>query len=423
MTLPHCTRAAHRSCCARTEDRRLADLWAWAPTACTVLVVLVLCSAARAADWPQWRGPARNGLSSETGLNWAWGPAGPRRLWTAQVGQGFSSVAVSGGRLYTMGNDGSRDSVFCLDALTGRQIWRFSYACGPGDYEGPRATPTVAGGRVYTLSREGEAHCLKAANGQLVWRRDLRGEMRAEPPRWGFAGSPLLAGSLVLYNVGTAGIAVNAGTGKTVWASGPRQAGYASPVPFTAGGKRGVALFVAWGIVAVNPEDGRPLWQHPWETSFGVNAADPIFSGDQVFISSDYGRGGAVLRISGPRPQRVWENREMKNHFNSCVLIGGSLYGNDENTLKCVDFRTGAERWRLRGIGKGGLIAADGRLVVLSERGELIVASATPERYQELARARIMRGECWTHPVIANGVLYCRTRQGELAAFDLRPAR
>lgn len=388
-----------------------------------LVLAVVSCLLPAAADWPQWRGPQRNGLSSETGWLKSWGPGGPRRLWTARVGEGWSAVAVRDGRVFTMGNSTGQDHVTCLDAATGRPVWRYSYAAGSGDYGGPRATPTLEGEHVYTLNRAGKAFCLNAGTGKLVWTVDLRRETRGEEPRWGFAGSPLIQGNLALYNVGTAGVALDRLTGRVVWKSGPETAGYASPVSYSINGQRGAAFFVAWGIVALNPENGKPFWQHPWDTTYGVNAADPIFAGDTVFISSGYGRGGALLKVSGSRPQVIWENRNMKNHFNSCVLVGGALYGNDENTLKCIDLRSGAERWRMRGMGKGGLIAADGHLIVLTERGELLLVKAVPDSFQEVARAQVLRGTCWTHPVLADGRIYCRSHEGELAALDVRSSR
>jgi outer membrane protein assembly factor BamB len=387
------------------------------------LALLLLVTAAlplEAADWPQWRGPQRNGISSETGWQ-AWPVGGPKRLWSARVGEGFSSVAVNGGRLYTMGNAGGKDTVFCLAAGTGRVLWRHSYPCPSGDYGGPRATPTVDGNHIYTLSREGQAVCLNAGSGARIWVRDLRRDTGAAPPNWGFASSPLVLGRLVIYNVGAAGAALDKVTGRVVWKSGPGSAGYASPVGFTAGAGRGVAIFSGRALIGVDPATGRQLWQFPWDTQFEVNAADPIFSGDTVFISSNYNRGGALLRLarSGP-PAVVWQNRNMRNHFNSCVLVDGFLYGNDENTLKCIDLRTGQERWRRRGMGKGGLIAANGHLITLTERGTLVLSRANPGQYTELAHASVLRGTCWTHPVLANGLLYCRSHEGELICLDLR---
>jgi outer membrane protein assembly factor BamB len=400
--------------CLRRRFRSLRIGWA-------VLGVAALAAAtAGAEDWPQWRGAHRNGISAETGWLSQWPPSGPNRVWTARVGEGYSSATVVGGRLFTMGNAGNQDTVYCLNARTGAPIWRYSYPCISGDSIGTRATPTVSGNGVYTLSSDGRALCLSAAKGTVVWQRNLAKEMRAQQPQWGFAGSPLVEGNLVLYNVGSFGGALDKNTGRPAWYSGPKVAGYASPVAYTVGNQRGVALFVGWGIVALNPQNGRPYWQYPWQTSFDVNAADPIFAGDKVFLSSNYNRGCALLRVGRGSPSVVWQNRNMRNHFNSCVLLGDALYGNDEDTLKCIDLKTGAERWGSRGMGKGGLIAADGKIIVLTERGELVLAAATPDRYREITRAQVMRGTCWTHPVLANGFIYCRSHEGELICLDVR---
>jgi outer membrane protein assembly factor BamB len=376
---------------------------------------------AEAVDWPQWRGPRRDGISSEAGWLLRWPAGGPRRLWTAPVGEGFSSVAVKGGRVYTMGNARDKDTVYCLAVGTGRVLWRYSYPCPAGDQSGTRATPAVEANRVYTFSREGQAFCLNASSGKLVWGKDLRRETGAQPPTWGFASSALIDANRVIYNVGGAGVALDKSTGRVLWQSGGGTAGYASPVPFTLGTQRGVAIFSWSGIVSVNPANGRILWQYLWRTSFDVNAADPVFAGDTVFISSNYNRGCALLRLGrGGTPSPVWENRNMRNHFNSCVLVGGYLYGNDQDTLKCLDLRSGAERWQLRGIGKGGLIAAGGKLIVLTERGQLLIIQPTPQKYTPLAQAQVMRGTCWTAPTLANGLLYCRSHEGELTCLDVR---
>lgn len=383
-------------------------------------VCLLAAGACLAADWPQWRGPSRNSISPESRFLTRFPARGPRRVWSAQIGEGYSTVAVRGNRLYTMGNRNGRDTVYCLNVSNGRPIWSQSYPCPPGEYPGPRATPTLDGGNVYTLSRQGQAFCFNAANGKVLWGKDLRTLVGAKEPGWGFAGSPLIHGNLVIYNVGAAGTALDKRTGRLVWKSGPGPAGYASPVPFTLGGKRAVALFSATEIVAVDPANGKPLWRYPWRTQYDVNAADPVISGNTVFISSNYGKGGALLRVTGNRATPVWQNRNMRNFFGTCVLIGGHLYGNDENTLKCIDLRTGTERWRLRGIGKGGLMAAGGKLIVLTERGELVIANASPDRYTELARAQVIDGTNWSMPVLANGFLYCRNHEGTLVCLDLR---
>lgn len=371
-------------------------------------------------DWPQWRGPTRNGISAETGWASQWGGNGPKRLWKAQAGEGYSSIAIQGGRVYTMGNFQNQDYVSCLDALTGKLIWHHKYPCGAGDYTGPRATPAISAGKVYTMSREGHAFCLNVQTGKPLWEKNLASEVGAQPPGWGFAGSPLVDGAVVFFSMGTNGLALNKDTGRVLWKSGSDMPGYSSPQLVTVGGRRVLALFVKSGLVGVDPQNGKVLWQYPWQTSYDVNAADPIFTGDKVFISSNYGKGGALLQVRGNQVTPVWQTRDMKNHFNSCVLVGNALYGNDENTLKCIDLATGAERWRMRGMGKGGLIAADGKLLVTTERGELVIIEATPAKFTELARGTVLDGECWTSPALANGLLYCRNHEGALACVDLR---
>jgi outer membrane protein assembly factor BamB len=385
-----------------------------------VSLALASCVAlARADDWPQWRGATRNGISSESTWTTSWG-SGPKRLWQASVGEGYSSVSVSKGKLYTMGNQGGRDTVFCLDANTGRIIWRQSYPCEGGDYSGPRCTPVVDGNRVYTLSREGFAMCFDAESGRIAWQKNIAQMAGAAPPGWGFTSSPLIEGNTVFYNISSAGVAADKTTGRILWKSAAGNSGYSSPVLFNAAGQRGIALFTEWGLVGVNPANGRPLWGFQWTTSYGVNAADPIFAGDSVFISSNYDKGCALLRLGGGQPAPVYQNRNMRNHFHTCILIGGYLYGNDQNNLKCIELRTGKQMWRTGGMGKGGLIAADNKLIALTERGELLVIAANPNQYQELARAKVLDGECWTHPVLANGRLYCRSHEGNLICLDLR---
>lgn len=377
-----------------------------------------------AADWPQWRGPSRNGISAEKGWNTNWA-GGPRKAWTARVGLGWSAVSVVGNRLYTAGWANGNDTIWCLDSATGRPIWKWSYPCSGGDkyggdqYGGTRAAPTVDGGSVYIMSIEGGVACLNAQTGKVIWGRNVARETGAGAPQWGFAGSPLVEGKLVILNIGSTGTALDKATGKIVWKSGGA-GGYSSPAPYNMGNQRAVALFSSKGVLAVNPSNGGTLWQHPWETNFDVNAADPIFAGTDVFISSNYGHGCALLRPSGNRAQVVWENRSMKNHFNTCVMLNGGIFGNDDNTLKCLDLRTGAEKWRSRGIGKGGMIASDNKIIVLTERGELVVAQAATNAYTELARAKVLDGTCWTHPVLANGFIYARSHEGDLVSVDVR---
>jgi outer membrane protein assembly factor BamB len=366
------------------------------------------------ADWPQYRGPSRSGISPEK-FSGRFAPGGPRRIWSAQVGVGYSGVSVKGGRAFTMGNVNNADLVTCLKTVNGQVLWQARYPCQAGDIPGTRVTPTVHAGNVYVLSREGLALCINAVTGKIVWQTQLAQKTGATQPKWGFSGSPLISGRLVFYNVGGAGAALDKTNGRIVWHSGNGLAGYASPVPFAGG----IAVFAGTELVGVQAATGRRLWAYPWQTNYNVNAADPIFWGSTVFISSNYGRGGALLKVSGNQITSLWENRSMKNHFNTSVLAGGHLYGNSENSLVCLDARTGAEKWQTKGIGKGGLLAVNGKLLVLTERGELLSVLATPSAYTELGRASVIQGTCWTAPSLAAGVLYCRSHEGTLSALKL----
>jgi len=371
------------------------------------------------ADWPHFRGADRNGVSKESGVPTRFPNAGPRRLWSASVGEGYATVSVAGGVAYVLGNQSGTDVLAAFDAATGKVRWQYRYPCGAGDYGGPRSTPAIAGGRVTWLSREGLALCLSAKDGSVVWRKPLARETRASLPSWGFASSPVVLGKRVFFNIGSAGAALDAATGQLLWSSGPGPSGYATPVPFNHNGQTAIAMFAGTELAAVDPNSGRRLWSFPWQTSYDVNAADPVVNGDAMFIASNYGKGGALIRFGGGRPDVVWQTRVMRNHFNACVLVDGHLFGNDEGRLRCLDWKTGADRWEMRGLGKGGVIAADGKLIVLTERGELVIAQATPTAFRELARAAVMDGTCWTQPTLSDGRLFCRNHEGTVACFAL----
>jgi len=374
------------------------------------------------SDWPCWRGPDRNGISSETGWQAQWPAEGPKRLWQASVGTGFSSFSVSDGRVFTMGNSNNTDWVFCLEAGTGRKVWGQSYPCplDPKNFEGgPCATPTVADGRIYTFSRKGDLFCLGAAKGTVLWSKNLNRELGLEIPTWGCASSALVEGAMVVVNMGSAGVALDARTGKVIWVSAKTSGAYATPVPLTLGSERCLAILTRQSLVAVRTADGRQLWSYPWKTLYDVNAADPIVDGDRFFISSGYEHGCAVLKVAGPAPEKVWENKNLRNHFNSCVLWQGHLYGPDDSGLRCVVFETGDLKWTDPEFGKGSLMVADGKLVALSEKGELIIADPTPAAFKPISRAQVLTGKCWTTPLLSNGHIYCRNAVGDVVCLDV----
>jgi outer membrane protein assembly factor BamB len=391
----------------------------------TVALAGLAGASALAADWPRWRGPEANGISSETVAPWS--DAGPRKLWQAEVGLGFSSISVAQGRAYTMGFVPGSDVLTCLDATTGKLLWKHA---DPGEqmenvYEGgPNATPTVDGGTVFTFTRRGKVCALDAATGRLIWQRELAKELGAKMPTWGFSSSPLVQGRILVLNLGEAGAGLDKTTGEVVWKSGPGASGYATAVPFDFKGRHLVALFSSRELVAVDPQTGTVAWRHPWKTLDDINAADPVILGERLLLSSGDNRGAALLQLTGDAPTVLWENKNLRAQFTPPVVLGEHIYGLDGNageraTLRCIDTASGEVKWTGPVVGTGGILAANGRLVVLSDRGELALYDVSPAGFKELARAQILGGKCWTNPALSGGRIYARNAKGTLVCYDL----
>jgi len=394
---------------------------------------LGLLGTARGADWPRFRGPAADGISQEKEWLGAWPGGQPRQVWKGNVGVGFSSLVVAGGRVYSMGHNGRKegglDSVVCLDAATGRELWRQSYPQALADhyYEGgTTGTPTLDGNRLYTIAKSGTVHCLDAAAGTVLWKRELAGELGAKVPEWGFSGAPHIHGNLVIFNAGEAGIALDKATGKQAWSSGKGSAGYGTPVPFKAGETEALAIFGLKHVIAVEPSTGRELWRHPWKTKYDVNAADPVVAGDLMFISSGYGTGASAIRFTATSAKEVWKSQVLHAHMQAPVVIGGYVYGIDgdggdgDSRLKCIELATGRLAWESPKAETGVLSAADGKILWVTGRGELIVVKASPEKYDEIVRAQVAGGKIWTAPVLSNGRLYVRNWKGDILCLDVR---
>jgi outer membrane protein assembly factor BamB len=237
---------------------------------------------------------------------------------------GFSSFAVADGRVYATGNAADTDTLFCFDTATGKEVWKVSYPepLDPKYYDGgTSATPTVDGDTVFQLSRKGMLFALEAATGKEKWKKNVAKEVSATIPEWGFAGSPYVSGDLLVVNVGKHGTGLDKKTGKVMWQTGRDASGYATPVPFEIGGKKSLAIFGGKELAALDPLTGKLQWTHPWKTDYDVNAADPIFTADKVFLSSGYGTGGGLIDLAGGRPKEIWANKNMHNQFNPSVLI------------------------------------------------------------------------------------------------------
>lgn len=385
---------------------------------------------AAADEWPNWRGPRHDGTLDASGPPIDWPAQGPRLVWQASVGKGFSSLALSAGRLFTMGNEDDADQVVALDAQSGRKLWTHRYACPltPLSYEGgPSATPAVDQQRVYTLSKHGHLFCLAAESGAVIWSKSIPTAQRKEGDYgvdWGFAGSPLVFGQRLVLCTGWAGVALDKADGKVLWDNGPGRPGYASPVPFTHQGRACLALFAARGIVAVEVETGKVLWTIPWRTTWDQNAPDVLISDGRMLVTTGHSVGCALFDIQGEAPRELWRNKNLRSELASPVLWKGAVYGFDNARLACLDWQTGASRWSVSGFGRGTLIVAGGRLLVVGERGKVAMAEASPDGFKQLGEYALP-GEAryWTAPIYAAGRLVVRNAQGQVFCLDLQATK
>jgi outer membrane protein assembly factor BamB len=382
-------------------------------------------------DWPQWRGPNRDGLSLETDLLPAWPEGGPPPVWKATgLGAGYSTVTVDRGRIFTLGASRDTEHLIALDAGSGKEIWRTRigsrYENNRGD--GPRGAPTVEGGRVYALGGNGDLVSAEAATGKVFFRVNLLSRFSASNIGWGISESPLVLEDRVLVNAGGPRgslVALRKADGSTIWAVESDEAGYSSAVVAEIGGVRQAIFFTGERVVGVRVDSGELLWSYRRVANRTANVATPIVRGNRVFVSSDYGTGCALLAIEGAPPsmtaREIYFHQDMKNHHSSSVLVDDTLYGFSSAILTALDFETGQVLWRDRSVGKGSLVAADGRLYLFSEKGVAGLAEATRAGYREMGRFTIETSgsPTWSHPVVANGRLYLRD-QDTLYSYDVQ---
>ena len=398
------------------------------------VAAVVLFSVASAAlaqsagNWPQWRGPNRDGISKETGLLKQWPAEGPPLAWKATgAGRGYSSFSIANGKLYTMGVRGDREFVVAFDVATGKEAWATPHGSvfrnDRGD--GPRGTPTIDGDRVYALGGAGDLSALDARTGKVVWSKNILSEFGGLNITWGISESPLVLGNKVLVNAGARDasiVALNKADGSVIWKSQSDEPGYSSAIPAEINGVTQVVFFTARRAVGLDSRDGRLLWDYERPANQTANAATPIVRANRIFISSDYGTGGGVVEIKPDnKAQEIYFTKDMKNHHSSSVLIGDHLYGFSSSILTVMRFDTGEIAWRDRSVGKGSLVYADGHLYLLSENGVVGLVEATPTGYKEKGRFRIPQDSLptWAHPVVAGGRLYLRD-QDTIYAYDVR---
>jgi len=410
----------------------------------TTVVVCTLGTFARAADWPQWRGPQRNGISKESGLLKEWPAEGPKLLWQrTDIGDGYSTPAVVGDRLYLISNKGMDDEfVQSLATEDGQQVWSQHIGkVGPNrgpQYPGSRSTPTVDGERLYALGSDGDLACLETASGKIVWSKNVRTDFGGQPGAWAYAESPLVDGDVVVCTPGGADatlVALNKKTGDVVWKSavpGGDQAGYASVIIVDTGGVKQYVQFMQKGLVGVNAKTGEYLWRYA-RTAEGSPANIPTPVAHDNYVYSSAGKsGGGLVQLKADKgaveAEQVYFEPKLPTSIGGSVKIAENLYGTNSQGLVCAAFTTGEPKWQDRSVGAGSVCSAEGLLYVNGEKGDVALVEATPEAYREKGRFTLPdqpnRGssKAWAYPVVANGRLYIRDL-GSLWCYDIKAAK
>jgi outer membrane protein assembly factor BamB len=389
----------------------------------------------RPTDLPAYRGRHRDGVVLGPPLARDW-TTPPRMLWRQPIGGGYSSFAVAGNLAVTIEQRRDTEAVVCYDTATGRERWVHSYPAFFNETlggDGPRATPTIDGGHVYSLGATGILCCLDLNGGKPKWQINiLDGNANIS---WGMSGSPLVYDQVVVVNpgmqksggIGGAVVAYDRATGKLRWRGGDSKAGYSSPMLATFAGKQQIVLFEGEQLAGYDATNGQPLWRYPWKTYSDINVAQPlVFEGDKVFISSGYEKGCALLQVStssgGWKVEPVWgnpPNRAMRCKFTTPVAYKGFVYGLNEGTLACVDAKSGKRKWTGSRYGHGQLLLADDLLVILSETGKLALVEATPEAERIFGSFQAIEGKTWNNFAIVDGKAYIRNAE-EMACYDLK---
>jgi outer membrane protein assembly factor BamB len=413
-------------------------IWCSAPLAVLVFVVSTFTAARESRrsnfDWPQWQGQDRTAVSSETGLLQAWPKAGPHQLWKADnLGGGYSTPSVAAGRVFGMGFRGDDEVVWALDEKTGQELWAVTIARanrGVGYGEGPRCTPTVDGGLVYVLGLGADLVCLKAADGEEVWRKNLRKDFGGQVGGWGYSESPLVDGDKLLCTPGAKKatlVALDKKNGALIWKGVVPQgdhAHYSSIIAADVDGRREYIQFLSGGVVGLSG-DGAFLWRYDHPHNGTANCSTPLYHDGYVFAASSYGVGGGLAKLTrrgdGVKAEEVYFAKNMQNHHGGLVLVDGYLYGEGNGRLTCLEFKTGDVKWAEGKAGKGSIAYADGRLYYRNEGGPVILAEANPEKYVEHGRFTPPRtgSPAWPHPVVANGKLFIRDQQF-LYCYDVK---
>jgi outer membrane protein assembly factor BamB len=394
-----------------------------------------------ANDWPQFLGPGRNGTYPGDDLAAVWPNTGPATLWQAKVGQGFSGPVVSGGKCILFHRMEDKEIVQALDATTGKSLWEFGYATTYHDDfgfdEGPRGTPAVADGKVFTYGAQGVLTCLDISNGKKIWQVDLANEFNAAKGFFGIACSPLVVDRAVYIIAGSkpgAGIvAFDKSSGKVIWKSTDDEASYSSPVSADIEGRHYVLCLTRSELAGLDPSNGKVGFSFPFRPPIrsSVSAATPIVIGNLIFMSASYDTGAALLKMENGSVKKVWAGQDiLSNHYATSIHHNGFLYGIHGRTdpgfepapsLRCVELASGKVRWDDKSCGAATITLAGNNLLILTERGELIKAPASPQSFKPAARFQALPNGVRAYPAIADGLFYARSKD-KLVCLDLRKA-
>ncbi len=380
------------------------------------------------AQWPGFRGPGRDGVVPGLTIAEDWQATPPRELWRIQVGPGWSSFAVAGRWIFTQEQRGELEAVVAYDGENGAELWaheypsRFFEAMGGA---GPRATPTLAAGRLFALGAEGILHRLEPETGTVVWQADLRVDSQREPPMWGFSSSPLVVDDVVIVHAGGEGdrgvLAYGVDDGGLRWGAPAGGHTYSSPQLSRVAGETSVPVVTDDGLVLYDPADGSVVWEHEWPIN-NYRVLQPLVIGESTLLMTT-GQGVGTRRLdlrrdgAGLVGEERWTSRGMKPDFNDYVAHEGSLYGFDPNILACIDLETGERRWKggRYGAGQLMLLPDSSQLLVISEKGDLVLVRATPERHEELTRMKVLDAKTWNHPALVGDRLYLRNAEEAVA--------
>lgn len=400
-----------------------------------LLSAIVVMGAAPPAGWPQFGGPDRNFTVGAAGLAEGWPATGPKELWRRDLGEGFSPVAADGGRLFTMYQRGEQEVVVALDAATGRTLWEHAshapITANMSRAPGPRSTPLVTAGAVFTTGATGRLHALEPATGRLLWTHDLFAEFKGHVQDEYYAASPLAWRGSIIVPVGGPGATVMAfdqKTGAVVWRAHDFRISDASPILIDVDGQPQAVLVMESEVVGLDPGTGALLWRHPHANRTRTNVSTPLWSaGNLLFVSSAYDSGGRMLKLSrsGSRTlvDELWFSRDLRVHVGNAVRIGDTIYGSSGDFgptfFSALDVATGRPRWQQRDVVKGSLILAGRRFIMLNEAGELLLASPGANGLVVHARHQVLTGTSWTPPSLSGSTLYVRDRK-QIAALDLR---